>query len=83
MAFFWALMARTALDKLNTSDTEKSFYEIQAENSQVLFRPHAARTETHKRAMLSGPDNLMDLNRNIFLFEPADQEAHFIFNLRW
>jgi hypothetical protein len=68
MAFFWAVMARTALDKLNTSDTEKSFYEAKLNTARFYFDRMLPRTETHKRAMLSGPDNLMKLNPEHFSF---------------
>jgi alkylation response protein AidB-like acyl-CoA dehydrogenase len=68
MAFFWALMARTALDKLGTSDAEKSFYEAKLKTARFYFDRMLPRTESHKRAMLSGPDNLMDLDEAHFTF---------------
>ncbi len=68
MAFFWALMARTAMDKLRTSDTEKSFYAAKLKTAGFYFDRMLPRTESHKRAMLSGPDNLMDLDQAHFTF---------------
>ncbi len=68
LAFFWAHMARVALDRLGTSATEKSFYQAKLETARFYFERMLPRTESHKRAMLSGPGNLMNLDQAHFAF---------------
>ena len=68
MGFFWALMARTAQDKLKASDTEKNFYGAKLKAARFYFDRMLPRTELHKRAMLSGSENLMALDQEHFSF---------------
>ena len=67
-AFFWTLMTRTALDRLRISATEQSFYEAKLKTARFYFDRILPRTESHKKAMLSGPGNLMDLDQAHFAF---------------
>ena len=68
LAYFWILMARTALDRILTAGTEKSFYEAKVKTARFYFDRMLPRTESHKKAMLSGPDNLMGLDQAHFAF---------------
>lgn len=68
MAYFWAQMAVVALEKLKDGDADKAFYEAKIHTARFYFERLLPRTLTHKEAMLSGSDNLMELEEALFAF---------------
>jgi alkylation response protein AidB-like acyl-CoA dehydrogenase len=59
LAFFWARMAVLARQKIAAAEGDVSFYEAKLMTARFYFDRLLPRTETHKKAMLSGAENLM------------------------
>ena len=68
LAYFWAQMAVVALEKLKEGDEDKAFYEAKIHTARFYFERLLPRTLTHKETMLSGSDNLMELEEALFAF---------------
>ncbi|MBU2711972.1 acyl-CoA dehydrogenase C-terminal domain-containing protein [Zooshikella harenae] len=66
LAYFWADMARVALEKLNAGTTEESYYTAKVKTARFYFKRILPRTQTHKAAILSGADNLMEIAEDEF-----------------
>jgi len=68
LAYFWALMATTAQKQIEAGNTEADFYNSKITTAQFYFDRILPRTETHRRSLLSGADNLMQLDAEHFSF---------------
>ncbi|MGI0119145.1 acyl-CoA dehydrogenase C-terminal domain-containing protein [Zooshikella sp. RANM57] len=66
LAYFWADMARVALEKLNAGTTEESYYTAKVKTARFYFKRILPRTQMHKAALLSGADNLMEMAEDEF-----------------
>ncbi|MEP5763988.1 MAG: acyl-CoA dehydrogenase C-terminal domain-containing protein [Halieaceae bacterium] len=68
LAYFWAQMAVVAQERLKAGSDEKEFYEAKIHTARFYFERLLPRTLTHKESMLSGSDNLMEMEEALFAF---------------
>ncbi len=68
LAYFWARMAVLARQKIEVADGDVSFYEAKLMTARFYFERILPRTLAHKKAILTGPDNLMDMPEAMFDF---------------
>jgi alkylation response protein AidB-like acyl-CoA dehydrogenase len=68
LAYFWARMAVVAQQKLAAGTDEKDFYEAKVHTARFYFERLLPRTLMHKESMLSGSDNLMEMDEALFAF---------------
>jgi hypothetical protein len=66
LAYFWADMARLAAEKLAAGTDDEAFYKAKLQTARFYFQRILPRTRTHVEAMLSGANNLMDMNEEHF-----------------
>ena len=66
LAYFWADMARAAAAKLAEGTSEEAFYKAKLQTARFYFQRILPRTRTHVESMLSGADNLMDMDAEHF-----------------
>ncbi len=64
LAYMWARMAELAVD----GDAGDSFLQAKLKTARFYYHRILPRTESHKLTMLSGVDNLMDLDEDQFAF---------------
>ncbi|WP_426414921.1 phenylacyl-CoA dehydrogenase [Aestuariirhabdus sp. LZHN29] len=62
LAYFWAEMAKVAQAKLDAGTTETDFYQAKLQTARFYFQRILPRTLTHKAAIESGADNLMEMS---------------------
>jgi hypothetical protein len=68
LAYFWAQMAAVANEKLEAGTDEKAFYEAKIHTAHFYFDRLLPRALMHKESMLSGADNLMEMEEALFAF---------------
>jgi alkylation response protein AidB-like acyl-CoA dehydrogenase len=68
LAYFWAQMAVVALDKLKEGSGDENFYKAKILTARFYFERLLPRTRMHKESMLSGSDNLMEMEEALFAF---------------
>ena len=68
-AYLWAKMADVALAQLKAGQGNQAFLEAKVKTARFYFQRILPRTQTHKLAMMSGADNLMDFPDSSFLSE--------------
>jgi len=68
LAFFWARMAVLARQKIEAGDGDVSFYEAKLMTAEFYFDRLLPRTRSHKEALESGSDNLMQMPEAMFDF---------------
>ena len=66
LAYFWARMAVVARQKIAEADGDTSFYQAKLMTAQFYFERLLPRTESLKKTMLSGADNLMQMPEELF-----------------
>ena len=66
LAYFWARMAVVARKKIAEADGDTSFYESKLMTAQFYFERLLPRTESLKKTMNSGADNLMQMPEEMF-----------------
>jgi alkylation response protein AidB-like acyl-CoA dehydrogenase len=66
LAYFWARMAVVARKKIAAADGDTSFYQSKLMTAEFYFERLLPRTETLKKTMLSGADNLMQMPEELF-----------------
>ena len=66
LAYFWARMAVVARKKIASADGDTSFYQSKLMTAEFYFERLLPRTETLKKTMLSGADNLMQMPEELF-----------------
>ncbi len=67
-AYFWAKMAQIAQAKLNEDTSEEAFYKAKIATARFYYQRILPRTNSLVATMLSGSDNLMELNEENFIF---------------
>jgi len=68
MAYFWALMAKVAQDKLAAGSSEAAFYEAKVKTARFYFKRILPRTAAHKGGIEGGLECLMDMSVEQFAF---------------
>ncbi|MFT6051693.1 MAG: alkylation response protein AidB-like acyl-CoA dehydrogenase [Halioglobus sp.] len=68
MAYFWARMAVLARQKIAEADGDVSFYEAKLMTAQFYFERILPRTRAHKKALLAGPESIMQMPEAMFDF---------------
>jgi hypothetical protein len=68
LAFFWAQMARVALDALQGETTEQAFYNTKVQTAQFYFKRLLPRTKAHYACIQAGLDTLMSIDEANFAF---------------
>lgn len=66
LAYFWATMADAAYTALKNGSTEKDFYESKIKTARFYFERILPRVKTHKLTMMSGANNLMEMEVDQF-----------------
>jgi hypothetical protein len=66
LAYFWADMARVAAEKLAAGTSEEAFYKAKLQTARFYYQRILPRTRAHVEAMLSGSENLMDMDEENF-----------------
>ncbi|MBN48225.1 MAG: acyl-CoA dehydrogenase [Spongiibacteraceae bacterium] len=61
MAFFWARMADTALEKLKQNPEDRAFYEAKLETAEFFFERLLPRAIGHAEAMRGSVGSMMDM----------------------
>ncbi len=67
LGYFWARMAVVALDQLQ-EEGDGSFYEAKIFTARFYYQRLLTRTSSLREAILTGSDNLMDLEEQAFAF---------------
>lgn len=68
LAYMWALMAKTAQEKLAEGVGDQSFYKSKVETAKFYFRRILPRTRFHAVAMVDPAETLLSLNEDEFAF---------------
>ena len=66
LAYFWARMAIVARKKIAETEGDTSFYEGKLMKARFYYERLLPRTESLKKTMLSGADNLMLMPQEMF-----------------
>jgi hypothetical protein len=66
LAYFWARMAVLARQKIAEAQGDTSFYEAKLMTARFYFGRLLPRTEAHKKALLSGANNVMEMPEALF-----------------
>jgi hypothetical protein len=67
LAFFWALAAKTATDKLEAGTGEQSFYKTKLQTATFYYERILPRARTHMLNMESPVSTLMDVDESCFV----------------
>ena len=68
-AYFWALMAKVAQDKLNEGTSEEGFYKAKLQTARFYFKRLLPRAKMHAECIIGGGlDTLMDIEEENFGF---------------
>jgi alkylation response protein AidB-like acyl-CoA dehydrogenase len=68
LAFMWAKMADSALEKLSENPDDKDFYDAKIKTARFYFDRILPRVKAHKEMMLNGSSSMMDLDAEHFAF---------------
>ena len=68
MAYFWALMAQTAYEKLAEGDGNEEFYKAKIQTAEFYFERLLPRAKTHAECMMSSVGPLMKMKEDNFSF---------------
>lgn len=68
LAYMWALMAKTAQEKLVEGSGDQSFYKSKVETAKFYFRRILPRTRSHAATMVDPAETLLSLDENEFAF---------------
>jgi len=68
LGYFWADMARVALQKLAEGTDEKDFYQAKVDTARFYFQRILPRLHGHKVMMLNGVDSMMAMDPEHFSF---------------
>ncbi len=66
LAYFWARMAVLSRQKIAAAEGDTSFYEAKIMTATFYFDRLLPRTRAHKKAILSGAENLMQMPESMF-----------------
>lgn len=68
LGYYWALMAEKAQQAIDAGASEVDFYNAKIKTATFYFQRILPRIESHKTAMLTGVDSMMDLDEAHFAF---------------
>jgi alkylation response protein AidB-like acyl-CoA dehydrogenase len=68
MAYFWAMMAQKANEKLTEGTGDKAFYTAKVKTAEFYFSRILPRTRAHAKSMMADPKSLMQLKEDDFSF---------------
>ena len=68
LAYLWALMAKTAQEKLAAGSPEEVFYKAKIQTAQFYFKKILPRTQSHVAVIDGGLDVLMQMDVDAFAF---------------
>lgn len=68
IAYFWAKAAVVAQQALDNSAGEEAFYQAKLATTRFYFERLLPRTETLAKTILSGAENLTDIDEDAFIF---------------
>ncbi|MDX1695806.1 MAG: acyl-CoA dehydrogenase C-terminal domain-containing protein [Ketobacteraceae bacterium] len=68
LAYFWALMAKTAVEKLASGEGDAAFYNAKLKTARFYFERLLPRTRSLVVTMQSGAGNVMDIREEEFAF---------------
>ncbi|NQZ08985.1 MAG: acyl-CoA dehydrogenase C-terminal domain-containing protein [Algicola sp.] len=68
MAYFWAMMAQKANEKLTEGTGDKAFYTAKVKTAEFYFSRILPRTRAHAKSMMASPKSLMQLKEEDFSF---------------
>jgi alkylation response protein AidB-like acyl-CoA dehydrogenase len=68
LAYFWARAAVVARQKIAEGEGDTSFYEAKLMTARFYFDRLLPRTQAHRKAILSGAENLMEMPEAMFDF---------------
>ena len=68
MAYFWAMMAQKANEKLTEGTGNKAFYTAKVKTAEFYFSRILPRTRAHAKSMMASPKSLMQLKEEDFSF---------------
>ena len=68
LGYFWLTMAASAETGIKENPDDKDFYTSKIKTAQFYFDRLLPRTQMHKAALMSGPENLMSLDEAHFSF---------------
>lgn len=66
LAFFWARIVAVAQAKIAEADGDTSFYDAKLLTATFYYERLLPRTKAHKAGILSGANNLMDMDEALF-----------------
>lgn len=66
LAYFWAAMADASFTALKNGSTEVDYYQGKIKTARFYFQRILPRAKMHKLIMMSGADNLMDIEEDQF-----------------
>lgn len=66
VGYFWAKMAVVARARLEQNPADKDFYLAKLHTARFYFERLLPRADSHKRILLSGANNLMDIEEKMF-----------------
>ncbi|MEQ6884313.1 acyl-CoA dehydrogenase C-terminal domain-containing protein [Salicola sp. Rm-C-2C1-2] len=67
-AYLWARTAEVAQRKLQEGTSEEAFYKAKLQTARFFFKRMLPRAKAHADAMMSGADNLMEMEEEHFAF---------------
>ncbi|MEW6996876.1 acyl-CoA dehydrogenase C-terminal domain-containing protein [Colwelliaceae bacterium BS250] len=66
MAYFWAMMAQKANEKLTSGEGDKEFYQAKVKTAEFYFERILPRTKALSRTMMQDPKSLMQMTESMF-----------------
>jgi len=68
MAYFWAMMAQSAYEKLAGEVENRDFYRAKIKTAEFYFERILPRTKSHAAVMMADPKSLMQLDEALLSF---------------
>ena len=68
MAYFWAMMAQTAYEKLAAGTDQPEFYKAKIQTAEFYFDRLLPRAKAHAECMMASPKSLMKMKEENFSF---------------
>ena len=66
MAYFWAMQAQAANEKLTTGEGDKTFYKGKVKTAEFYFERILPRTKALAKTMMEDPKSLMQMSEEMF-----------------
>lgn len=68
MAYYWAMMAETAYQKLESGDGDADFYKAKIQMAEFYYKRMLPRAKSHAKMMVRDPKSLMQMKEEHFSF---------------